>query len=224
MGMLYLVRHGQASFGAANYDQLSELGHKQCVRLGEYFKAKGLHFDAMLRGSLKRQEQSLAGVMEGLHQPSAPVSSVWPALNEYDSTAVLRTVQAHALPAPNSTDEYRNHFRLLRQGLTRWTAGEITPEGMPTFNDFKSGIVAALDHVRNSHSANVLMVSSGGPIATAVTHVLGAPSEVLIDLNMRIRNSAVTEFSFTPKRHQLHSFNNLPHLDGEAWADWVTYT
>ena len=36
-GTLYLVRHGQASFGADDYDQLSDLGHKQSVRLGEYF-------------------------------------------------------------------------------------------------------------------------------------------------------------------------------------------
>ena len=35
MGTLYLVRHGQASFGSANYDQLSALGQRQCRRLGE---------------------------------------------------------------------------------------------------------------------------------------------------------------------------------------------
>ena len=46
MGTLYLVRHGQASFGAADYDQLSELGRRQSVRLGEYFANKGLTFDA----------------------------------------------------------------------------------------------------------------------------------------------------------------------------------
>ena len=37
MGMLYLVRHGQASFGAADYDQLSELGARQCEALGRWF-------------------------------------------------------------------------------------------------------------------------------------------------------------------------------------------
>ena len=31
MGILYLVRHGQASFGEADYDRLSPLGHRQCV-------------------------------------------------------------------------------------------------------------------------------------------------------------------------------------------------
>jgi broad specificity phosphatase PhoE len=222
MGTLYLVRHGQASFGAADYDQLSALGQRQCERLGEYFRGKGLRFDAVLRGSLKRHEQSLAALMEGLGD--APQASVWPGLNEYDSEAVIRAVHAGALQAARNAEEYRSHFRLLRQGLTQWTAGELTPQGMPTFAAFAAGINEVLDHVRQTSEGNVLLVSSGGPISTAVAQVLGAPAQAMIELNLRIRNSALTEFAFTPKRHMLHSFNHLPHLDGEPWADWVTYT
>jgi broad specificity phosphatase PhoE len=51
MGNLYLVRHGQASFGAADYDNLSELGHRQSVRLGEYFASRQVHFDAVMTGT-----------------------------------------------------------------------------------------------------------------------------------------------------------------------------
>ena len=58
MGTLYLVRHGQASFGAANYDQLSPLGQRQCLRLGEYFRAKGRRFGTLISGTLMRQRQS----------------------------------------------------------------------------------------------------------------------------------------------------------------------
>jgi hypothetical protein len=54
--------------------------------------------------------------------------------------------------------------------------------------------------------------------------VLGAPKETAIELNMRIRNSAVTEFVFSEKRHSLLSFNALPHLQGPAHAGWVTYS
>ena len=67
------------------------------------------------------------------------------------------------------------------------------------------------------------MVSSGGPIGVAVAQVLGAPPEAAIELNMRIRNTAVTEFSFNPKRHSLLSFNSIAHLDDARFADWVTY-
>ena len=84
--------------------------------------------------------------------------------------------------------------------------------------------LAALDHVRREHAGQkVLMVTSGGPISTAVGHVLGLSPDATIDLNMRIRNSAVTEFVFSPRRHNLLSYNTLPHLDGNAYADWVTY-
>ena len=67
-------------------------------------------------------------------------------------------------------------------------------------------------------------VSSGGPIATAVGHVLGTAAETTIELNFRIRNSALTEFAFNPKRHALVSYNAIPHLDSPEHADWVTHT
>ena len=55
MGTLYLVRHGQASFGADDYDQLSPLGQQQAVRLGEYLRPKlqGQPIEAVMMGSLK---------------------------------------------------------------------------------------------------------------------------------------------------------------------------
>ena len=67
MGTLYLVRHGQASFGAEDYDNLSELGHKQSVRLGEYFANKGIAFDGLIAGTLRRHKQTLAGILQGMN-------------------------------------------------------------------------------------------------------------------------------------------------------------
>ena len=67
MGTLYLVRHGQASFGADDYDQLSPLGRQQAVRLGEYLRPKlqGKPLEAVLMGSLKRHRQTWEGIAEG---------------------------------------------------------------------------------------------------------------------------------------------------------------
>ncbi|MOA48060.1 hypothetical protein D3C78_1707520 [compost metagenome] len=53
--------------------------------------------------------------------------------------------------------------------------------------------------------------------------MLGITPEATIALNMRIRNSAVTEFSTSPKRLMLQTFNTLNHLDSEAHRDWTTY-
>jgi len=222
MGTLYLVRHGQASFGADDYDQLSTLGRRQSLQLGRYWAERGLRFDAVVTGTLRRHAQTWAGIAEGAGLDTTALA--WPGLNEYDSHAVIQAVYPHPLPKPDTPERYRHHFRLLRDGLTQWMAGTVSPQGMPSYNDFVQGITRALDHVRAQHQGHkVLIVSSGGPIATAVGHVLGLSPEGTIELNMRIRNSAVTEFQFNPKRHTLLTYNTLPHLDAPVFADWVTY-
>ena len=227
MGTLYLVRHGQASFGAEDYDQLSALGQQQSHRLGQYFGEKGLVFDAVLTGTLRRQQQTYAAIQEGLRDAGeatgGPTPLLWPGLNEFDSHALIATVHLHPLDKPDTPERYRQHFRLLRDGLTQWMNGVVSPKGMPNYQDFRHGITSALDHVRKNHSGNVLIVSSGGPIATAVGHVLGTSPETTIELNMRLRNSAVTEFAFNPKRHSLLTYNTLPHLEHADQAGWITY-
>ncbi len=222
MGTLYLVRHGQASFGATDYDQLSALGTQQSVRLGEYFAHKGLHFNAAIVGTMRRHVQTYAGICQGAGIEM--VALPWPGLNEYDSAAVIAAVHPGPLPRPDTPEAYRQHFRILRDGLTQWMNGVISPQGMPSYNEFVQGVTSALDHVRKSHHGkNVLLVSSGGPISTAVGHILGTTPKATIELNLRIRNSAVTEFAFNPKRHMLLTYNTLPHLDSAQHADWVTF-
>ncbi len=223
MGTLYLVRHGQASFGAADYDQLSALGHQQSVQLGTYFKRKGILFDAAITGTLKRHVQTYAGIAQGCDLSLQPLTL--PGLNEYDADAVVACVHPAPLEKPGSPEMYRHHFRLLRDGLTQWMAGVVSPVGMPTYTEFAAGITSVLDHVRATHHGkNVLLVSSGGPIATAVGHVLATSPETTIELNLRIRNSSVTELAFTPKRHMLLTYNTLPHLDELQFKEWVTYS
>jgi broad specificity phosphatase PhoE len=223
MGTLYLVRHGQASFGAEDYDHLSELGEKQSVRLGEYFAHKGLHFDGLIAGTLRRHKQTLAGILQGMNRAGDHLA--WEGLNEYDSEAVIATVHPHKLEKPDSPEMYRHHFRLLRDGLAQWMAGVVSPRGMPSYTEFVAGVAGALDHVRANHyGQNVLVVTSGGPISTAVGHVLGTSPETTIELNLRIRNTSVTEFAFTPKRHMLLTYNTLPHLDDKAYDSWITYS
>ena len=221
MGHLYLVRHGQASLGAADYDQLSPLGVQQSQRLGEHWRMQGTAFEAVITGSLKRHAQTLAGIQQGMGTQHPAL--VWSGLNEYDADAIIRALQPQALPHPTSPDGYKQHFRLLRQGLSQWMAGTTTPQNMPSYAEFVAGVTSALDHIREQYEGNVLLVSSGGPIATAVAHVLRASPETSIELNMRLRNSAVSEFSFNAKRHSLMSFNSLPHLETPSHKGWVTF-
>ena len=226
MGTLYLVRHGQASFGADDYDQLSARGQQQSERLGAYWRERGLRFDAVLCGTLRRHRQTLAGIRQGLGDQPGPLPEplLLPGLNEYDSQALIRAIHPARLPRPDTPELFKQHFRLLCDALAQWMAGTISPAGMPGWNDFSGGVRAALEQVRREYvGGNVLLVSSGGPIAAAVGEVLSTPPEVTIALNMRIRNSAVTEFSISPKRLMLQTFNTLPHLDAPEYAGWVTH-
>jgi broad specificity phosphatase PhoE len=223
MGTLYLVRHGQASFGADDYDQLSPLGHQQALRLGQYLQAKlqSKPLEAVLMGSLKRHRQTWEGIAEGARLSHKP--SVWPGLNEYDSHALIEAIHPEPLAKPDTPELYRHHFRLLREALQAWMAGRSQPRGMPRYPEFVAGIESALAHVRANHSGDVMIVSSGGPIATVVSRVLQAPPESSIELNLRIRNTALTELVFNPKKQMLLTFNTLPHLDAETHPNWITY-
>ncbi|MFG6468628.1 histidine phosphatase family protein [Roseateles sp. BYS87W] len=222
MGSLYLVRHGQASFGAADYDQLSPTGHAQCRHLGAYWRERGQRFDAVFTGTLKRHAQSLAGIVEGLGQDLPAVAL--PGLNEYDSEAVVRAIHPEPLARPTDAEAVKQHFRLLRQGLLAWMAGETQPEGMPSHAAFAAGVADALDRARAvGVGRQVLIVSSGGPISTAVGQVLATPADTVVELNLRIRNASVTEFVFNPKRHHLVTFNTLPHLDTADTRALITH-
>jgi len=75
-----------------------------------------------------------------------------------------------------------------------------------------------------SEIGKLKIVNGTVTFATAVGHVLGMSAEATIDLNLRIRNSSITEFAFTPKRHSLVCFNAIPHLEQPQYAEWVTYS
>jgi broad specificity phosphatase PhoE len=222
MGTLTLVRHGQASFGASDYDQLSELGTRQCEALGEYLAERGRRFEVVMTGTLRRHVQSLAAMRSRL--ADLPEARAVPALNEYDAEALVRAAAGGGMPAHAPGGDRREHFRLLREGLDRWMRGELNVPGMPAWADFRGGVAAVLDELRQSGADRVLVVSSGGPIATAVAHVLQAPPTAVVALNLQMRNSALTELTFTPSRHWLVSYNTLPHLDHAERAAWITHS
>ncbi|HEX3914747.1 MAG TPA: histidine phosphatase family protein [Steroidobacteraceae bacterium] len=222
MGVIYVVRHGQAAFGTVHYDRLTEIGFTQARLLGAYFGRRNIRFDAVLTGTLRRQTETAQGILEG--QPgfeAQPLRETLAGLDEYDPAEILRAftgVSPAAAAAAERRDPLvmREHFRLLRAALLAWAEDRTRPEGMPAWRMFQDGAVAALTEARQRFpDGNMLIVSSGGPIAAIVAAVLNAPPATAIELNLRIRNSSLSEFAATPRRHSLISFNGLPHLDGK---------
>ena len=54
MGVLYLIRHGQASFGTDDYDRLSDLGHEQSRLAGRHLGGQGVHPIRIVHGQIGR--------------------------------------------------------------------------------------------------------------------------------------------------------------------------
>ncbi len=72
--------------------------------------------------SLKRHAQTWNGIVEGAGYASADCLQ-WPGLNEYDAEAVIRAVHPGPLERPDTPELYREHFRLLRRGLSAVDGG-----------------------------------------------------------------------------------------------------
>jgi broad specificity phosphatase PhoE len=230
MGSIYVVRHGQAAFGTHDYDRLTDVGFTQARLLGEHFCARRIRFDAIFTGTLRRQIETARGILDGHPELGVDLSQErFAGLDEYLSEAIMT---AHFGQAPvwaadahrRDPSAVRDHFRQLREALLAWADERIQPVGMMAFSRFQEQAVAALIEARTRFpDGRVLIVSSGGPIAAMVAAALQAPAATAVELNLRIRNSSLSEFFSTPKRHQLLSFNAVPHLDTYPDAALTTY-
>jgi broad specificity phosphatase PhoE len=199
--------------------------------LGAYFALRSIRFDAVFTGTLQRQTETAQGIFEAHPELGQNARQErLPGLDEYKPEAIL-TALTGEFPAPAAAAAQRDpvvvrdHFRLLRQALLAWAEDRTQPEGMADFKAFQEGAVAALVEARERFpDGNVLVVSSGGPIAAMVAAAMQAPPAAAVELNLRIRNSSLTEFASTPRRHHLVSFNGLPHLDTNSDLTLTTYT
>lgn len=229
MSELYLVRHAQASFGAANYDQLSDLGHRQSRLLGDYFKQRHLGFEHFVVGDMQRHQQTMDGICEGLGIQSAE-RIVLPGLNEYNfqqmtqaygdaygDDPLYQTIEAD----PSDT---KNYYRLLRKVLSFWVAGQI-PEITETWIDFKSRVQSAQQQIQAmaDRGNKILAIGSGGSISTFIGAVLAIPDETIFDLNLQYKNTAISHFFFNSKKMNLSGFNAVPHLDTNEMESFITY-
>lgn len=225
MSEFYLVRHGQASFGAQNYDKLSELGIQQSVWLGEYFRERNIRFDRVLTGTLVRHRETADGICSAL--PGKVHIDTMPALNEFDFECLAKVylqLNPDAKPAENAPRA--EFYRLLKKAMLEWPAGNL-PEAelSETWQQFEQRVSQALDQIKsNFHNDRVLIVSSGGAIAMLLRVVLGFASEHVINLNLQIKNTSFSHFYFNPKQVRLSNFNNVPHLDLVDRKDAVTFS
>jgi broad specificity phosphatase PhoE len=234
MSVLTLVRHGQASFFAERYDQLTPLGERQARLLGEYWARHGLRFDEIYTGPRSRQRRSAeiagAAVREAGHPWPDPI--VLDDLDEYDLRGLLhqlapqlasrneefaRRTQVYQTSA-TPIERLRSFQQMFEMLLHHWQETQessLELEHWPEFRDRVRGVIEQVTS-RSVPGRRVAFFTSGGFIGRAAQWALAAPDRMALELNWRVRNGSLTEFVFRKDRLTLDGFNAVPHLDDSS--------
>jgi broad specificity phosphatase PhoE len=230
MSHLVLVRHGQASFLEKNYDRLSAKGEQQGLLLGEYWASHKIVFEKVYSGPKVRQRETARMAGEAYRQAGLP----WPELelmkefDEFQAEAVIE----RALPGLIETDErircmyqefqaattrpaqFKTFQRLFEVVIGRWASGELPMEGIEPWPDFVARIRGAIRKLtgNGSRGQRIVIFTSGGPTAVAMQLALDLSTPATLKTAWMVRNSAFSEFLFTPERFSLSLYNATPHL------------
>ena len=247
MTTLHLIRHGQASAGAANYDVLSARGREQARRLGAWWRERGFALDAAFTGTLERQRHTADLALEaaGLDPPRR----AHPGLDEYDHRAVdlhvgdrldcrqdgaaagdgaadgadggpAQAPGGGAAPVNPESMAYADYATVMR----RWRDAAELPDGLERWDAFAArGWSAMRELVADLPTGSrAACFTSGGVISTALAAVLELDFEHAIDAIWRIRNASITTFDLGGEHARLVEFNVVSHLEVQADPELVT--
>ncbi|WP_122819065.1 histidine phosphatase family protein [Nocardioides pantholopis] len=217
MGVLLLVRHGQASFGADDYDVLSPTGWEQGRLLGAHLSASGVRPTALVRGSMRRHRETLEALTGAAGWGGLTVTedAGW---DEFDHVDVL----ARHPDAPDGELDRRAFQLIFEQATRRWTAGRHDADYPETYADFLARVRASLSAAatRAGSGETVVVVTSGGVIAAVAAGLVDPDADRLGTARMWERfntvtaNSAITRVVVGPTGPRLLTFNEHPHLAG----------
>ena len=225
MSRILLVRHGQASFGAADYDQLSPTGAEQSCVLGAALAARDIRPDVLVAGEMKRHAQTAAGVVDGSGwEGDLEVDAGW---NEFDHLQVLAV---HSQPSTAEGESEKAAFqRWFEEATRRWTSGDNNEEYDESFASFSGRVEAALERLVAALPARgtAVVLTSGGPIAWAAASLLTDSPTARTDLWLRLNpvsvNTGVSTIVCGSRGTTLVSFNAHDHLLSALSPHLLTY-
>lgn len=224
MSTLTLLRHGQALFGASDYDALSDTGLDQARATAQFFAERGLVFDRILCGTLRRQRQTAEAVLalqSSLDGPAREIEVV-PALDEFADPADILVAAEKAYGVrvhsdPETPREVRlRHYNALIQD---WARGAAEIGGKPPAAVFRAeagrwldGMTMAAPAAEGRRSGRILAVTSGGVIGACLAHLLGLPDRHIAEAAAVLGNCSLTDVVYSARRRSLLSFNTTAHL------------
>lgn len=229
MASIYLVRHGQASFGKLNYDQLSDIGVEQGELMGKALTLRGIEADIVVHGVLRRHRQTLQAAQHHWHS-HGPVLEL-AGFNEFDSDDVI----ACAFPQfrhkarfgawlLTQKNKYRAFQTLFSQAIVRWTSGEHDSDYQESWPVFCQRVIAATEQLMQQHAGTDMVIfTSGGPITALAQYCLRLDNSAAFELNWTLLNGSMSQLLYSRSgRVSLAAFNEQQHL-AQAGAKFLTY-
>lgn len=236
MGSIYLIRHGQASFGADDYDVLCANGVRQSEILGEHLARLDTRLDHCYSGELRRQRHTAEHALERLraHGQPAPTPRIEPAFNEFKADELIRAHLPELLEhEPRALDILRNvtHHRAEFQRLFQfvidgWLGGRLEKPGVESWEAFAERVEQGLRRVieqAGDTGARIAVFTSGGAITALLHRLIGVPPLKAFELNWQIVNTSLTHLKFRGDEVSLASFNNHAHLELLKAPELITY-
>jgi len=221
MTQLLIIRHGQASFGTADYDRLSPTGERQARLVGQHLAAAGQQFDVMFAGEMLRQTETARLAAEAWAEP--PALQIDAAFNEYDPDALFRAYLPRVLQdnadLSGRQDELFSDSRLFQKVFERVTRHWIddTPHdggACERWPDFTARVEAGLTRLHDDYppDSRIALFTSGGPTAVAIAAAVEASARKTIEMNWSIHNAAISELRATRGGWRLTGFNDISAL------------
>ena len=235
MSILYLIRHAQASFGQADYDYLSELGHRQATILADHLQNLGLAFDAIYSGSQLRHEQTLAAYLEKSPKPKNPTSPAHKtdAFNEYDSKNILKALipdmirkePAFETEVVTMIADKRSFQKVYEKVMRQWINSEKPLNNLDTWKTYSERVLSGLDNIMTAGGTGkkIAVFTSGGPISVCVQKALNLSDEMTLQLTWQIMNASITRLKYSGNQMMLFGFNDVTYLEITKDAQLLTY-
>lgn len=231
---LTFIRHGQASFGAADYDVLSPIGVRQSGQLGTYLAELKRPVARIVTGRMTRQRDTAQHAITAAASlgHALPTPTIDEGFDEYPAFEILAYVQSAHPSDPDVRTlladvgdgdpraivraKERAIFRLLR----RYAEGAIDVGPHETFAAFTRRVHDAMDRLvddaADDDDGTRCVVTSGGPVCVAVARALSLSAGQALDLAWTTMNASFTELLVREGRLALHRFNAVPHLEREG--------
>ena len=167
MSTLIVVRHGQASFLADNYDQLSELGWEQARRLGEYWAQHEIHPTALVVGPRQRHRETAEAVTGALLAAGVDLPDIVPddRLDEFDWDGLMMYANSTLAEREPDVADLRDRFHnsedlsvkrrtiqhYMESVMHHWVSATFHEEGLETWAEFRHRVETAL-HLHTAFS------------------------------------------------------------------------